>query len=277
MNSLTLPWSWFILFKYVIYTMLALNLLLFLHEEWVASAHVFGESPPAGAIIGAFAQSIDTLAWIALLFLFEFETAVLGPRLQRPGLERTVHVLRLLCITLVLVAFVGYLRKALGMADWLTSPLLDACEAAAGTSMLVAIDEFVALTEANCHMYAAPFLTPAGSDVLASGETHALASRLAWLDVANAGSWILIIALLETDVRLQEQRTETRRWLKLALYSVLFGAAVYWWVDGDWLDFWDASLWLIAFFCIELNVFAWQAMTAPTGSPPAGDPSVKIN
>ena len=46
------------------------------------------------------------------------------------------------------------------------------------------------------------------------------------------------------------------------LYSTLFLAAVYWWFAGDFLDFWDAFLWLFAFVFIELNVFSWQAETS---------------
>ena len=42
----------------------------------------------------------------------------------------------------------------------------------------------------------------------------------------------------------------------------LFGAAAYWGVAGDFLDFWDAALWLFAFIFIELNVFEWQYETS---------------
>ena len=43
------------------------------------------------------------------------------------------------------------------------------------------------------------------------------------------------------------------------LYSILFLAAVYWGVKGDFVDFWDAFLWLVAFVFIEMNVFEWRA------------------
>jgi hypothetical protein len=42
------------------------------------------------------------------------------------------------------------------------------------------------------------------------------------------------------------------------MYTVLFGAAVYWGVEGTFLDFWDAFLWLVAFVFIEMNVFEWR-------------------
>ena len=44
------------------------------------------------------------------------------------------------------------------------------------------------------------------------------------------------------------------KFLKLGLYSILFVAALYWGSEGDFLDFWDAFLWLVAFFFIESNL-----------------------
>jgi hypothetical protein len=38
----------------------------------------------------------------------------------------------------------------------------------------------------------------------------------------------------------------------------LFLAAVYWGFKGDFVDFWDAFLWLVAFVFIEMNVFNWR-------------------
>jgi hypothetical protein len=60
----------------------------------------------------------------------------------------------------------------------------------------------------------------------------------------------------------------TTKFLKLALYGVLFVAAAYWGVAGDFLDFWDAALWLFAFIFIELNVFEWQYETSQQGETP---------
>jgi len=45
------------------------------------------------------------------------------------------------------------------------------------------------------------------------------------------------------------------------LYFILFAAAVYWGFEGDFLDFWDAILWLFAFFVIERNVVSWREET----------------
>ena len=45
---------------------------------------------------------------------------------------------------------------------------------------------------------------------------------------------------------------------KFILYALLLLAAIYWGVKGDFVDFWDAFLWLVAFVFIELNIFEWR-------------------
>jgi hypothetical protein len=87
---------------------------------------------------------------------------------------------------------------------------------------------------------------------------------LAWVDVINAAVWLLVVLVLEIDVRLQEHNRFEGRALrasnaaKFVLYSILFLAAIYWGFKGDFVDFWDALLWLVAFIFIELNVFEWR-------------------
>ena len=138
---------------------------------------------------------------------------------------------------------------------------------AGGWSYAATLDEYVAITAANCSNWtdASSFLRyrdlPAVVDVTGSIEII----RLAWVDVINAAVWILVVVVLEIDVRLQERdRLEgialrISNSAKFVLYSTLLLAAVYWGVKGDFVDFWDAFLWLVAFVFIELNVFEWRA------------------
>ena len=87
---------------------------------------------------------------------------------------------------------------------------------------------------------------------------------LAWVDVINATVWLLVVVVLEVDVRLQEHDRFTGTALsvsnaaKFVLYGTLLLAAIYWGIKGDFIDFWDAFLWLLAFVLIELNVFQWR-------------------
>jgi hypothetical protein len=70
--------------------------------------------------------------------------------------------------------------------------------------------------------------------------------------------------MLEIDVRIQLHKVVFKTWefvsgiAKIILYSILFIAAIIWGIDGQFIDTWDASLWLVAFVFIEMNVFDWQ-------------------
>ena len=105
-------------------------------------------------------------------------------------------------------------------------------------------------------------------NIVAPAAVLAQSRHLALLDVVNAAAWILVVLLLEAEVRLQVRSTLGGVLLRLGaalqslVYAVLLCAALYWGFVGDFLDFWDAFLWLLAFVFIELNIFQWQKETA---------------
>jgi len=78
-----------------------------------------------------------------------------------------------------------------------------------------------------------------------------------WLDAANIFLWIAVVALLEIEVRhpaaIVQHRTLFSRTAAL-LYSALAVLVVIWFVRGEWMDAWDAALWLAAFGILELGV-----------------------
>ena len=51
------------------------------------------------------------------------------------------------------------------------------------------------------------------------------------------------------------------KYIKGFFYTILLICAIYWGVEGSFLDFWDAFLWLVAFIFIELNIFQWHSET----------------
>lgn len=82
-----------------------------------------------------------------------------------------------------------------------------------------------------------------------------------WLDAANTWLWVAVVLLLELEVRFPRQVEARRRlfWtLTGALYALLAALVPAWAWRGEWLDAWDAALWLTAFFAIELNVLERQ-------------------
>jgi hypothetical protein len=207
---------------------------LFFAEDWRASVVLLDAGSGLRRYIEVYAQTIDTVAWVLLLALFELETSVLpDSTLRRRRVQWTLHGIRGVCALVILNSLAGYAGRFLGYLD--VEPL------------------------------------PA---IVASAAVLAEAQHPALLDAVNAAAWILVVLLLEAEVRLQVRgalggmllRPGTA--LKSVVYAVLLCAAVYWGFVGDFLDFWDAFLWLLAFVFIELNIFQWQEESKQLGRAP---------
>ncbi len=272
----------FTVFKYTIYALLTLNVYLFFAEEWAAAAYRFEDGVAFADIIEGFAASIDTAAWVILLLMFEVETVLTADRLGR----RTVlfmHALRALCYVVIVYAFYGYLAKLLFLYGAAPLPgVLNLCSLAGGDwAYAIDLDEYAVLTLANCSQFSAAssFFQLPGLHAAVDPAGLTAITRLAWVDVINSGVWLLVVFLLEVDVRLQEKDRLTGLTLrastcaKYVLYSILLLAAIYWGVMGDFVDFWDAFLWLVAFFFIEMNVVEWRQESLEADAPAAAQPT----
>ncbi len=258
----------FQLFKYIVYAFLAMNIYWFFVEEHAAAALQFADGVDFSNVVEAYAATLDTFAWVVLLLMFELETYVLEDRHFTKPVVMSLHALRALCYVTITLMVVGYIDNLLFVRDTLPlAGVIDLCALPPGEwSWAATLDEYIAITAANCSTLsdAGSFLQyrdlPAIVDVAGSTEIV----RLAWVDVINSIVWLLVVIVLEIDVRLQERnRYEgvaliVSQAMKLVLYSTLLLAAVYWGIKGDFVDFWDAFLWLVAFVFIELNVFEWR-------------------
>jgi hypothetical protein len=255
-------------FKYTLYAFLTANAFLFFAEEWAASAHRYADGVAPADIIEGFAATIDTTAWVVLLLMFELETFILQDRHFTPRVTRTLHGLRFVSYVFIVYAFIGYFRKLLFItASVPLAGVSDLCTLVDGTwAYAVNLDEYEILTLANCAgmSAAASFMQFPGLSAAVDPTGFTEISRLAWVDVINSGVWLLVVLVLEIDVRLQERNMLEGRFLrysnasKFLLYAMLVLAALYWTFKGDFVDTWDAWLWLIAFVFIELNVFDWR-------------------
>jgi hypothetical protein len=214
------------LFKYSIYGLLTINVFVFFGEELLATRLEFPDGVAPGDFLKAYAATVDTAAWVVLLLMFELETWVLEDRHFTRPVTWSLHALRAICYLFIVSAFYG--------AN---------CATFTDLASLQRFDGLQAVVD-----------NPGLADI----------RFLAWVDVVNAAVWLLVVLLLEVDVRLQERNLYEGLALflstvaKIALYSILAIAVVIWAVKGDFVDWWDALLWLVAFVFIELNVFEWR-------------------
>ncbi len=256
------------LFKYSIYTLLTINIFVFFGEEWLAARLEFPQGVPLGQVFKAYAATIDTAAWVILLLMFELETYVLDEQQFTPLVQWTLHGLRALCYAFIVYAFFGYVANLMFHYDTrVLDGVTDICTLQSGAwSWTVTLDEYAKITAANCAQFVHQLPLYTFNDVPAVVDRDVLVEirRLAWVDVINSAVWLLVVLVLEIDVRLQEQgrlqglALTASNAIKFVLYSVLLLAAIYWGVKGDFVDFWDAFLWLVAFVFIELNIFEWR-------------------
>lgn len=258
----------FQIFKYAVYALLTVNVYLFFREEWAASSHRFTGEIELGDLVEAFAATIDTASWIVLLLMFELETSVLADHHFTRRVSLSLHALRAICYGIIVYAFLGYLSK-LGFLLGITPvpEITDLCQLAADQwAYAIDLDEYQIITAENCASFSSAnvFFQLPGIDVVVDKIGKVDIQRLAWVDVINAAVWLLIVLILEIDVRLQDRdlmkgtALAISNFSKYILYSLLVLALIYWGVKGDVVDAWDSFLWLVAFAFIETNVHEWR-------------------
>ena len=259
-------------FKYAIYALLTVNVYIFFAAEQIAAQLQFSGGVAATDLIEAYAATIDTAAWVVLLLMFELETYVLEDRHFTRPVTWTLHGVRVVSYAFIVYAFYGYIANL--MSAYLVLPLPGVSELCSLTadqwSYAVSLDEYVGITAANCTSFSnsAAFFQYEGLPALVDASGLRDIQYLAWVDVINAAVWLGIVLILEIDVWLQEHdqfegiALKISNRLKFLLYSTLLLAAIYWGVKGDFVDFWDAFLWLVAFFFIEMNVVEWRQEAA---------------
>jgi len=161
-------------FKFTVYSLLIINIFVYLRH-------------------GTLNEALDSLGWVLLLGVFEWETRALTEPYVN-GREKAV---------LMLLQLIGY-----------------------GLAINAARVYFV------------------------SEE---------WLDFANAAIWLLVCATIIYDVfapgEFGTHEWRIRNGVKIGLYAALVVIALWWGFTSDWLDFYDAMLWILCFFVIELNIF----------------------
>ncbi|MEE4175718.1 MAG: hypothetical protein V2I57_15845 [Xanthomonadales bacterium] len=263
------PGRLYVVFKYAVYLLLTVNLYFFFREEYLAIPALFPEGLNRGNFLEAYSATLDTLAWVVLLWLFELETAVISDERLRGGLKGLLLAIKAVCYVFIVTAFFGYLGAWLQVTD-LAPFLADPCGlVATGGSWMETLDEYPVLDAASCAVLQGESLVRMnGTAIIGTVSASEAVGRLAMVDVINSGAWLLVVFALEVEVwlqlwdRLGPRLVRMMTTSKAVLYAVLFAAAVYWGFEGDFLDFWDAFLWLVAFVFIELNIFQWQAEVA---------------
>lgn len=262
------PDTFFQTFKYTIYLLIVFNIIYFLREEYLAAGTRFQGGLSWDQLTDAFSQFTDSFAWFVLLMVLELETYVISDEKLKGGLKWLLNGVSFVCYFFIVMAFIGYWAHMQTIFAFEPVPQDSACSLI-GDGVTYADDlyEFVPLTAENCATPDAPLYQHEALKIVADDAKLDELEKLAITDVVNAGTWILIVVVLWIDIFLQLRGELTERfyrwnsYLKVVLYGTLIVACGYWASLGDLMGFWDALLWILAFFFIELNLFQWHEST----------------
>ena len=267
MKDIRLPnISWFQLFKYTIYLLLAFNVYLFFKEELSATTFRFRNGVSLSEIIVAYSATIDTATWVVLLIMFEFETYIIPDEMLKGKLRWFINGVSALCYIVIVYSFYAYVQKYLWTLDFQLLTDVNSVCGYIGQSWLLELDFFEEITAENCAALssATEFYSIPEQNIVTDKASLQLTKNLALNDAMNAAAWLFVVIVLEVDVWMQHNSVLKSRvyklnyTIKVIAYTTLFLAAVYWGYTGKGLDFWDAFLWIIAFLFIEMNIFKWQ-------------------
>ncbi len=259
----------FQIFKYSIYLLLANDIYHFFVEDYAASTQTFAKGISPSQIIEAFTATIDTAAWLILLLIFELETYILDDEQIKGKTKWLINVTRVFCYLVIIYSLYGFISKFNLLHTTMPFITNDVCSLI-GTSFtyIKEIDKYLPLTADVCKGLATtPLIQIVDTQIISTQAQLVETQRLSTVEVTNSATWLLVVCILEIEVFLQlrgkltKQAIVLSKWLKYVLYTVLFIAAAYWGIKGGLLDFWDAFLWLLAFWFIEVNIFNWNAET----------------
>ncbi len=250
--------------KIFVYGALAINAYLFFAEESQV-INVAGGNLDLAELITFMSATTDTVAWLVLVIIFELETSLIEDHHFTPALSRSLEVLRGLCYLAILYALYGYISKFttwINISDYIGP---DICaRVGEQINIMLAYEEYVPLTATNCEQFSGVELVWLEKLQLVTTPDMATDGfRLAFIDVLNASTWVIVVVLIEVEMAMQSRKnidfakSSTSKISKAILYLTLFFCLLVWYIYGDLLDIWDAFLWLFAFFIIELNILDW--------------------
>ena len=254
--------------KYFVYAGLLLMFASYIRDDLLAFRSTL---PPDAALLDVilnFSTTIDMFAWVALVALFELETYAISEEAWTRVIERTIHSLRILFYLMVGWAAYGYTVEALETFD--VTPIADvshACDLAdQGIWIQVDVIEYVEASSENCDGLSGDsvFYTIEGEIAAIGATVLAHTQAMGWVDILNAFVWIIVVLLVEAEVRLQSADRFSSpvlrlvRQLKTGFYLVLIGNSLIWLYYGYHSYTIDAFLWIFGFWAIELNLAEWE-------------------
>ncbi|MEP6389505.1 MAG: hypothetical protein ABJ056_06250 [Halioglobus sp.] len=265
------------LIKIAVYGLLLVNFAFYLIEDVEISLHTLRNGGTWLDYTSAFAVSLDTLAWLTLLVLFELETYLLSDDAFTPRRMLVMHSVRIICYLFLAHTLVAYANAGKDLTN--LTPMQNITSLCELVEREVSFGYNLAYTELdseNCSVLsnATQFYLIENGTVVTDAEGLQIERELVWLDLIEAVTWLIILLCIELIVRLQDKGTtrglaiRSASGIKFGLYLLLWGAAAYWIYRGHYMYAWDEALWILGFFAIEMNISDWKKEIRSAGAAP---------
>ena len=254
--------------KYSVYFALIVNFGFYVSDDYLAFKAALPENAPLADIIQQFSTTIDTIAWVGLVFLLELETYALPDEAFEGWIPKAMHAARVICYISIVYAAFGYTAETLENFELSSiTGINNVCQLAdQGTSLQIDTITYVEITTENCVALStdSEFYRISDEVSIIDGATLQHVQWMGWIDVNNAFVWIIVVLLIELEVWMQATDRFSSRALTVArqtktfLYLVLIVNGIIWAMTSYALYAWDAFLWIFGFWAIELNLAEWE-------------------
>jgi len=253
--------------KWTVYTLLIINFVYYIVEDWNRAIHILHAGSTFLDWMNEFATSIDESAWFLLLFMFELETYVLKDEVWKGWVAHTVRGIRLACFVMLAHTIFAFATTAIDLQPTVAvNNVSDLCAMVNDDVSYVYNLEYTEVNEQTCGKLSSEsqFYWLADDPIVSDMLGLNLERQLAWVDLMEAISWLLVLLAIESAVRLQDRRVThgplllTARISSKVLYLTILGAGVYWATLSHWLYLWDEIVWICGFAAIEMNVSEWR-------------------
>ncbi|MEE2784093.1 MAG: hypothetical protein VYE04_12070 [Pseudomonadota bacterium] len=253
--------------KWVVYALLFINFLFYIYEDTTRAAYTLTDQSTWTKWLAAFATTIDEAAWFVLLAMFELDTYILDDEEEKAWKVWLVRGVRLLCYSMILHTLYAAVNGVIDLQP--TVPVENVsslCELNERDVSFVANLYYTDVTPETCANLsdASEFFWVRSDPVVTDAQYLALERSMAFVDLLEVLSWLIVIGAIEVMVFLQERDVTKGFALSLATYSknllfaLLLGIGVYWASWSHWVYLWDEFLWICGFAAIGANLSAWR-------------------
>jgi hypothetical protein len=254
--------------KWTVYTLLIINFVFYVVEDWGRAVHTLRAGATFLEWTSEFATTIDESAWFLLLFMFELETYVVDDEDWTGWLGHTVRGIRLTCYVLLAHTVYAFVIVIVSLQPTVAvEGVSNLCDMAGTDVSYVYNLEYTEVNEQTCSNLSdeSQFYWLTENSIVSDRAGLDLERELAWVDLAEALIWLLVLLAIEVVVRLQGQGKvggtliSTANTLSIILYASLIAIGVYWATLSHWLYLWDELVWICGFAVIEMNLNDWRS------------------